>query len=106
MEKKTSANLQLDTAVYWFEGNTLLVTPGPCCFGVSGNPSAEFYQLQLWSFVGRNYLGVNLHHSLKVVQVLVNVAEPTQNADPWAVGLCSHGFQGWDKHALRGVHLL
>lgn len=30
--------------------------------------------------MGRNYLGVNLHHSLKVVQVLVNVAEPTQKA--------------------------
>lgn len=42
--------------------------------------SAEFYQLQLWSFVGRNYLGVNLHHSVKVVQVLVNVAEPAQKA--------------------------
>lgn len=31
--------------------------------------------------MGRNYLGVNLQHSLlKVVQVLVNVAEPTQKA--------------------------
>lgn len=31
--------------------------------------------------MGRNYLGVDLQHSLlKVVQVLVNVAEPTQKA--------------------------
>lgn len=43
--------------------------------------TAEFHQLQLWSFVGRSYLGANLEHSLlKVVQVLVNVAEPTQKA--------------------------
>lgn len=31
--------------------------------------------------MGRSYLGANLEHSLlKVVQVLVNVAEPTQKA--------------------------
>lgn len=45
----------------------------PASLAVPG-ASAELYQLQLWSFVGKNYLRVNLHHSLlKVVQVLVNV---------------------------------
>lgn len=55
--------------------------PAPLVSLAVTGPRAEFYQLQLWSFVGRSYLGVNLHHSLlKVVQVLVNVAKPTQKA--------------------------
>lgn len=67
-EEETSVNLQLDTVIYWFEGNTWLVTRVSCSFSVSGSTSAEFHHLQLWSFVGRNYLGVNLHPSLlKVV---------------------------------------
>lgn len=41
----------------------------------------ELYQLQLWSFVVGNYLGVNLHIDLlKVVQALVHVVEPTKKA--------------------------
>lgn len=108
--EETSADLQLDSAVCWFEGDTWLVKPVSCSFGVSGSPSCWCWILLIAALelCGKELFGGKLTHSLlKVVQVLVNVAEPTQKAGEilGCAGLCSHSIQGCGE-ALRGVHLL